>query len=345
MEDLLHLDTLQIELGYGLLSLADPKKGGDVLERVTSVRRNFVQDMGFIIPAVRLRDNLELQPNEYRFIFRGQLIATGEVMPGYWLAMNTNNSTEVLPGVQTTEPVYGLPATWITEVERKNAEVAGYTVVDPASVLVTHFSETVRRHCHQILSRQDVQVLLDNLKEDNPALVNELVPGLLSVGQVQRVLQNLLSEGVPIRNLVGVLERVADFAETTKNPDELAEQARKAIGAQVVKPYLDDHGNLHAITLDPWLEEELVKGLRASQNETVLMIDPKIAEHLSHQLHQSMQPMIAEGRTPAVICSAMIRAGLRRFFAAKFPELAFLSYEELPPKIEIVPAATVPSLQ
>ena len=345
MEDLLHLDTLQIELGYGLLSLADPKKGGDVLERVTSVRRNFVQDMGFIIPAVRLRDNLELQPNEYRFIFRGQLIATGEVMPGYWLAMNTNNSTEVLPGVQTTEPVYGLPATWITEVERKNAEVAGYTVVDPASVLVTHFSETVRRHCHQILSRQDVQVLLDNLKEDNPALVNELVPGLLSVGQVQRVLQNLLSEGVPIRNLVGVLERVADFAETTKNPDELAEQARKAIGAQVVKPYLDDHGNLHAITLDPWLEEELVKGLRASQNETVLMIDPKIAEHLSHQLHQSMQPMIAEGRTPAVICSAMIRAGLRRFFAAKFPELAFLSYEELPPKIEIVPTATVPSLQ
>ena len=345
MEDLLHLDTLQIELGYGLLSLADPKKGGDVLERVTSVRRNFVQDMGFIIPAVRLRDNLELQPNEYRFIFRGQLIATGEVMPGYWLAMNTNNSTEVLPGVQTTEPVYGLPATWITEVERKNAEVAGYTVVDPASVLVTHFSETVRRHCHQILSRQDVQVLLDNLKEDNPALVNELVPGLLSVGQVQRVLQNLLSEGVPIRNLVGVLERVADFAETTKNPDELAEQARKAIGAQVVKPYLDEHGNLHAITLDPWLEEELVKGLRASQNETVLMIDPKIAEHLSHQLHQSMQPMIAEGRTPAVICSAMIRAGLRRFFAAKFPELAFLSYEELPPKIEIVPTATVPSLQ
>ena len=345
MEDLLHLDTLQIELGYGLLSLADPKKGGDVLERVTSVRRNFVQDMGFIIPAVRLRDNLELQPNEYRFIFRGQLIATGEVMPGYWLAMNTNNSTEVLPGVQTTEPVYGLPATWITEVERKNAEVAGYTVVDPASVLVTHFSETVRRHCHQILSRQDVQVLLDNLKEDNPALVNELVPGLLSVGQVQRVLQNLLSEGVPIRNLVGVLERVADFAETTKHPDELAEQARKAIGAQGVKPYLDEHGNLHAITLDPWLEEELVKGLRASQNETVLMIDPKIAEHLSHQLHQAMQPMIAEGRTPAVICSAMIRAGLRRFFAAKFPELAFLSYEELPPKIEIVPTATVPSLQ
>ena len=345
MEELLNLDTLQIELGYGLLSLADPKKGGDVLERVTSVRRNFVQEMGFIIPAVRLRDNLELQPNEYRFVFRGQLIATGEVMPGYSLAMNTNNSTEVLPGVQTTEPVFGLPATWITEVERKNAEMAGYTVVDPASVLVTHFSETIKRHCHQILSRQDVQVLLDNLKENNPALVNELVPALLSVGQVQRVLQNLLSEGVSIRNLVGVLERVADYAATTKNPDELSEQARKSIGAQVVKPYLDDNNNLPAITLDPWLEEEMVKGIRPSQNETVLLIDPKIAEHLSHHLHQNIQPMIAEGRTPAVICSSMIRAGLRRFFAAKFPELAFLSYEELPPKIEIVPVATVPSMQ
>ena len=345
MEELLNLDTLQIELGYGLLALADPKKGGDVLERVTSVRRNFVEEMGFIIPAVRLRDNLELQPNEYRFIFRGQLIATGEVMPGYWLAMNTNNSTEVLPGVQTTEPVYGLPATWITEVERKNAEVAGYTVVDPASVLVTHFSETIKRHCHQILSRQDVQVLLDNLKENNPALVNELVPTLLSVGQVQRVLQNLLAEGVSIRNLVSVLERVADYAETTKNPDELSEHARKAIGAQVVKPYLDGRDHLAAITLDPWLEEEMVKGIRPSQNETVLLIDPKIAEHLSHHLHQAIQPMIAEGRTPAVICSSMIRAGLRRFFGAKFPELAFLSYEELPPKIEIVPVASVPSLQ
>jgi flagellar biosynthesis protein FlhA len=194
MEELLNLDTLQIELGYGLLSLADPKKGGEVLERVTGVRRNFVEQMGFIIPAVRLRDNLELQPNEYRFVFRGQLIATGEVMPGYWLAMNTNNSTDVLPGVQTTEPCFGLPAVWITEVERKNAEVVGYTVVNPADVLVTHFSETIKRHCHQILSRQDVQVLLDNLKENNPALVNELVPTLLSVGQVQRVLQNLLSE-------------------------------------------------------------------------------------------------------------------------------------------------------
>ena len=344
LEDLLNVDTLQIELGYGLLALADPKKGGDILERVTSVRRNFVQDMGFIIPAVRLRDNLELGANEYRFIFRGQMIATGEAMPGYWLAMNTNNSTEVLPGVQTVEPVFGLAAVWITEIERKNAEVAGYTVVDAASVLVTHFSETIKRYCHQVLSRQDVQVLLDNMKEQNPALVNELVPNLLSVGQVQRVLQNLLSEGVSIRNLVGILERVSDYAAMTKNPDELAEQARRAIGGQVVKAYQDEAGTVHAITLDPWLEEELAKGLRPSQTDTVLLIDPKMAEHLSHHFNTTIQPMIAEGRSPVVICSSVIRAGLRRFFAGKFPELAFLSYEELPPKVEIVPAGTVPGM-
>ena len=344
LDKLLALDNLQIELGYGLLSLADPKKGGDILERVTGVRRNFVSDMGFIIPAVRLRDNLELGPNEYRFLFRGNVIAKGEVMPGYWLAMQTNDNQESLPGVQTTEPVFGLPATWVTEVERKNAEVAGYSVVDAGSVLVTHFSETIKRYGYQILSRQDVQVLLDNLKDSNPALVNELVPGLLNVGQVQRVLQNLLAEGVSIRNLVSVLERVSDYAATTKNPDELAEQARRAIGAQIVKPFQDEQGAVTAVTLDPWLEEDLVKGLRTTQNETLLLIEPKMAEHLTHHYTQAIQPLLAEGASPVVICSGTIRSGLRKFFAAKFPELAFLSYEELPPKVEIVPVATVPSL-
>ena len=344
LDKLLALDNLQIELGYGLLSLADPKKGGDILERVTGVRRNFVSDMGFIIPAVRLRDNLELGPNEYSFLFRGNVIAKGEVMPGYWLAMQTNDNQESLPGVQTTEPVFGLPATWVTEVERKNAEVAGYSVVDAGSVLVTHFSETIKRYGYQILSRQDVQVLLDNLKDSNPALVNELVPGLRNVGQVQRVLQNLLAEGVSIRNLVSVLERVSDYAATTKNPDELAEQARRAIGAQIVKPFQDEQGAVAAVTLDPWLEEDLVKGLRTTQNETLLLIEPKMAEHLTHHYAQAIQPLLAEGASPVVICSGTIRSGLRKFFAAKFPELAFLSYEELPPKVEIVPVATVPSL-
>ncbi len=344
LEDLLSLDTLQIELGYGLLQLADVRKGGDLLERVTGVRRNFVSEMGFIIPSVRLRDNLQLAQNEYRFIFRGQLIARGEIIPGQWLAMNVNNSTVVLNGIQTVEPVFQLPAVWITDLERKNAEISGYTTVDASSVLVTHFGETIKRFCHQILSRHDVQTLLDNLKQSNPALVNELVPSLLTVGQVQRVLQILLSEGVSIRNLIGILERVADHAAITKNPEELAEQSRRSLGAQIIKPYQNERGAILAITLDPWLEEDLVRSLRPSATETILLLDPKLIQHLSHHLSQTMQPLIADGRPPVVLCTSAIRYGLRKFFAGKYPELAFLSYEELPPKVEIQAVGTIPSL-
>ncbi|MBI4663962.1 MAG: flagellar biosynthesis protein FlhA [Verrucomicrobia bacterium] len=343
LESLLNVDTLQIELGYGLVALADVRKGGDLLERVTGVRRNFVQEMGFIIPPIRLRDNLQLGPNEYRFLLRGHLIAKGEVMPGHQLAMNTANSKAILPGIPTTEPVFQLPAIWIKEVDRRNAEVAGFTVVDPASVLVTHLSETIKRSCHQILSRQDVQVLLENLKQSNPALINELVPTLLNTGQIQRILQNLLAEGVPIRNLVGILERVADYAVITKNPDELSEQARRALGPQITKPYQTDQGGIQTITIDPWLEEEIAKGLRQSPNETLLFMEPKLAQHVTYHLSKLVQPMIAEGRPPVVICSAAVRLGLRRFFAANFPEVAFLAYEELPPKLEIAAIGSVPS--
>ena len=342
LETLLNVDTLQIELGYGLVALADLRKGGDLLERVTGVRRNFVQEMGFIIPPIRLRDNLQLGPNEYRFLLRGHLIAGGEVMPGHLLAMNATNSKTVVPGLPTTEPVFGLPAIWIKEVDRRNAEVAGYTIVDPASVLVTHLGETIKRACNQILSRQDVQVLLENLKLTNPSLVNELVPGLLNTGQVQRILQNLLAEGVSIRNLVGILERVADFAAITKNPDELAEHARKALGSQIVKQYQNERGAIQAVTMDPWLEEEIAKGLRQTPNETMLFMEPKLAQHVTFHLSKLVQPLLAEGRPPALICSTVVRLGLRRFFAANFPEVAFLAYEELPPRVEIQSVGSIP---
>jgi flagellar biosynthesis protein FlhA len=343
LETLLNVDTLQIELGYGLVSLADVRKGGDLLERVTGVRRNFVQEMGFIIPPIRLRDNLQLGPNEYRFLLRGHLIARGEIMPGHLLAMNTGGSKASVPGIPTTEPVFQLPAIWIKDVDRRNAEVAGYTIVDPASVLVTHLGETIKRSCHQILSRQDVQVLLENLKQNNPALVNELVPGLLNTGQIQRILQNLLSEGVSIRNLVGVLEKVADHAAITKNPDELSEQARRTLGSQIVKAYQNEQGAIQTITMDPWLEEEIAKGLRQTTNETVLFMEPKLAQHVTYHISKLVQPMIADGRPPVVICSAVIRLGLRRFFAANFPEVAFIAYEELPPRVEIQSAGSIPS--
>ena len=344
LENLLQVDTLMIELGYGLVGLADPAKGGDLLQRITGVRKSFAQEMGFIVPSIRLRDSLQLSPNQYQFLMRGQVIAEGEVMPGHWMAMNTANSSAILKGVPTTEPVFKLPATWVDEVERRNAEMAGYTVVDSSSVMVTHLSESIRRHSYQILTRQDVQVLLDNLKDDHPALINELIPNMLNVGQIQRILQNLLAEVIPIRNLVGILERVADHAAATKNPDELSEQARRVLGSEIVKPFLTDENEVQAVTMEPWLEEEIAKGLQKSATESVLFMEPKLAQHMTHHLATAVQPMIGAGQHPVVLCSTQVRLGLRRFFASNFPEIAFVAYEELPPKVAIQSTTAIPGM-
>lgn len=341
LESLLPLDALQIELGYGLVSMADARKGGDLLERVTGVRKNFASEMGVVIPSIRLRDNLQIGANEYRFLIKGNPAARGELMPGYWLAMNASNSEVKLKGIPTVEPVFQLPAIWVTDAERKNAEISGYTVVDAGSVLVTHLSETIKRHCHEILSRQDVQLLLDNLKQNHPTVVNELVPSLLTVGQVQRVLQNLLSEGISIRNLAGILEKVSDYAHFTKNPDELSEYARRAISAQITKPYQVEGGKLKAITLDPRLEQQIAQGLRQSPTELSLSLEPKLARQLIDKLAKCVQQMLSSGLPPVVLCSQPIRLAFRRFFESTFSDLAVLAYSEIPSRIEVQNAAVV----
>src|SRR3954468_4946144 len=343
LETLLNVDSLQIELGYGLVSLADARKGGDLLERVTGVRKTFAQEMGMIIPPIRLRDNLQMGGNEYRFLLKGNPIAQGSIMPGYWLAMNATNSRAALKGVPTVEPVFQLPATWITDTERKNAEVNGFTVVDAGSVLVTHLSETIKRSCHEILSRQDVQNLLDNLKTTHPTVVNELIPTLLNVGQVQRVLQNLLAEGISIRNLAGILEKVGDYAQQTKNPDELSEFARRALGPQIAKPFQSEAGSVRAITLDPKLEQQLAHGVRQTQSEIALMLEPKIAQHVVNSLSKHVQQMLSLGHQPLVLCAPQLRLAFRRFFESTFADLSVLSYSEIPPRVEIQPAAVIPS--
>jgi flagellar biosynthesis protein FlhA len=345
LESLLALDALQIEMGYGLVQLADTRKGGDLLERVTGVRRTFAQEMGVIIPPIRLRDNLQMGANEYRFLLKGQAMARGELMPGHWLAMNATNSKVTLKGVPTTEPVFQLPATWITDVERKTAEVAGYTVVDASSVLVTHLSEAVKRHAHGILSRQDVQILLDTLKETHPTVVNELIPAQLTVGQVQRILQNLLAEGVSIRNLAGILEKVSDHAPLTKSPDELSEHARRALGPQLTKPYQLEAGKVRAITLDPRLEQQIAQGIRQTPTETTLTMEPKLARHLVDWLSRCIQQLLAAGHPPVVLCSPPIRLAFRRFFETTFSDLAVLSYSEVPPKVDVLNTAVIPSLE
>ncbi len=342
IEALLNVDALQIELGYGLVNLADQRKGGDLLERVTGVRRTFATEIGVVIPPIRLRDNLQMGANEYRFLLKGQVIAQGNLMPGYWLAMNATNSKVTLKGLPTVEPVFQLPATWITDVERKSAEAAGYTVVDAPSVMVTHLSETVRRNAHEILSRQDVQILLDNLKQTHPTVVNELIPAQLTVGQVQRVLQNLLAEGISIRNLAGILEKVSDHAGVTKNPDELSEYARRALGAQLVKPFQNEGGPLRAITLDPKLEQQIAQGVRQSPTEIALLLDPKLAQHVMGSLSRHIQKLLADGHQPLVLCAPQIRLAFRRFFESTFSDLSVLSYAEVPARVEIQSAAMVP---
>jgi len=345
LESLLTLDTLQIELGYGLVTLADTKKGGDLLERVTGVRRNFASEMGMLIPPIRLRDNLQLGNNEYRFVLKGNPISKGQIMPGHWLAMNATHSKTTLKGIPTVEPVFQLPATWVTNVERKSAELAGYTVVDAPSVLVTHLSETVKRRCHEILTRQDVQVLLDNLKQTNPAVVNELIPAQLSIGQVQRILQNLLAEGISIRNLAGILEKVGDYAATTKNPDELSEFARRALGSQITKPFQNENGALRAITIDPKLEQQLTMGVRQSLSEIALIIEPRLARHVIETLSKFVQQMISAGQQPVVLCAPQLRLAFRRFFENSFSDLAVLSYSEIPARVQIQNAAVIPSAE
>jgi flagellar biosynthesis protein FlhA len=341
LETFLAVDALQIELGYGLVSLADTRKGGDLLDRVTGVRKTFAQEMGVIIPPIRLRDNLQLEANQYRFLLKGNAIIQGELMPGHWLAMNASNSKTILKGLPTVEPVFKLPATWISESERKNAEVSGYTVVDAASVLVTHLSEIIKRNCHEILSRQDVQTLLDNLKQTHATVVSELIPAQLNVGQVQRILQNLLAEGVSIRNLAGILEKVSDYAGTTKNPDELSEHARRALGPQIVKPFQGDKGGLQAITLDPKLEQQIAQGVRQTANEISLMLDPKLARHVVDSLSQRIQQLLTGGLPPVILCAPQIRLGFRRFFETAFSELTVLSYSEIPPRVEIQNAGII----
>jgi len=345
LENLLLLDTLQIELGYGLVSMADTQKGGDLLERVTGVRRNFATEMGVLIPPIRLRDNLQLGTNEYRFLLKGNSIAQGQLMPMHWLAMNATNSKTALKGIPTVEPVFQLPATWVTSVERKSAEVAGYTVVDAPSVLVTHLSESVRHHCHEILTRQDVQLLLDNLKQSNPAVVNELIPAQLSVGQVQRILQNLLAEGISIRNLGGILEKVGDYAAYTKNPDELSEHARRALGSQLTKPFQTENGGLRAITIDPKLEQQLAQGVRQSPTEVALVIEPKLAKHVIDALSRFVQQMLSAGHPPVVLCAPQLRLAFRRFFENTFNDLAVLSYAEIPARMQVQNAAVIPGIE
>jgi flagellar biosynthesis protein FlhA len=338
---LIEVDIFAIEIGYGLLGLADSKSGGELLGRVTGVRKALAREKGIVVPPVSVRDNLELEPNDYRFLLRGKPVARGSLIPGRWLAMNVSGSKIRLKGVPTREPVFNLEATWIDESEKKTAELNGFTVVDPASVLITHLSETLKSSAHHLLGRQEVQLLVDHLKQSQPALIAELLPDLVTLGIIQRVFQNLLRENVPILNQPLILEGIADFASLSKNPDDLSELVRRRLGLYFVPEYEARPGVVRAVTLDPRFEQWLSTKVHRSPTEVGLALDPATARHLIEQITTRTSDLVAQGQPAVMVVSTEIRLPLKRFFESSFPRVAVLAFQELPAATEIENAGII----
>ena len=338
---LIEIDVFAIEIGYGLLSLADAKSGGELLGRVTGVRKALAREKGIVVPPVSVRDNLELDANDYRFLLRGRLVAKGQLMPGRWLAMNVSGSKVRLKGVPTREPVFNLDATWIDESEKKTAEINGFTVVDPASVLITHLSETLKLHAHHLLGRQEVQAIVDHLKTTQPALIAELLPDLVTLGIIQRVFQNLLRENVAILNQPLILEGIADFAALSKNPDDLSELVRRRLGLYFVSEFESRPGIIRAVTLDARFEQWLATKVHRSPTEVGLALDPATARHLLDELTRRTGELTTAGQPAVLVVSTETRLPLKRFIESSLPRLTVLAYQELPSATEIENAGII----
>jgi len=329
--DYLHVDPLELEIGYGLIPLVDKEQEGDLIDRITLIRKQQALEMGIVIPPIRIRDNLQLRPSDYVLKVRGNEVARGELRIGSFLALNPGTATGEIKGLATKEPTYGLPATWIAGKDREKAENMGYTVVEPAAVLATHMVELLKRNANKILSREDVKELVDNLKQTSPSVVEELIPSLLPLGVVHKILQKLLKEGVPIRDLAIILETLADYAPHTKDPDILLEYARYALAPTITERFSEDDGKLYAITIDPKLEAEISEEMQVIQQRGTgsLVMSPKIINNIYQQMTTLVEQAASTGRRPILVCSPTVRSAMNRILEPVMPNVAVLSYGEL----------------
>jgi len=336
---LLHVDLIEMEFGYGLISLVDTSQGGDLLDRVVMIRRQCALDLGVIVPIVRLRDNIQLGTREYVIKIKGFEVARGEVMLGHYLALKPEDVDEPIDGIETVEPTFGLPALWIAEADREKAELKGYTTIDVPSVISTHLMEVIKRHADELLGRQQVQTIIDNLKKQQPALVEEVVPKMFTIGEVQKVLANLLREGVSIRDIASILEILGDYGNLTHDTDVLTEYVRQRLKRAITRSFIPD-GRARVITINPEAEKVLSGSVRPDKGGGVA-IEPAQMQRFLANLKKGIDHFLSLGISPMVITSPMIRRQVKNLSAQIFPELVVLSYNELEPNVEILSDWTV----
>lgn len=338
LQAVVDVDPLGIEVGYGLIALVDEKQGGTLLTRVRSIRRQIAGETGVVVPPVRVADNLQLGPRNYTLLVKGVEVGRGELYPERFLAINSGTATSELEGTPTKEPAFGLPAWWITAEQRDSATGAGFTVVDTATAVSTHLSETIRAFLPDLLTRQQVKEMVDHIGQHSPKLIEELVPKLVTIGDIQRVLRQLLRERVPVRDLTTILETVADVAATVKDPEAVAEAVRRALGRSICRPFQNDNDELPALTLAPALEQRLLSAVTRTDRGVVLAVDPPAVQDLATRISRALQVEVAQ---PVLLCHAVLRPHLWRLFSRVLPRLAVLSHEEVPPHVRIAPAAVL----
>ena len=333
--DLLHVDAIEFEFGYGLIPIADKNQGGDLLDRVIMIRRQCAMELGIVVPVIRIRDNIQLQPNEYVIKIKGNRVARGEIMLDHYLAMSPGVEDENVIGIDTVEPAFGMPALWVDEDMKEEAEMAGYAIVDPPSVVSTHLTEVIKRHAHELVGRQEVRSLVENIRETSPAVVEELIPNLMSIGEVQKVLMKLLKEKVSIRNLLVVLETLADYAPQTKDVDLLTEYVRQALARQITRQYAPDNEALKVITAGASLEKKFADSVHRTEQGNYLSIDPESSQTIFQKITEQATQLQQSGVQPILLTSPAIRIYMRQFVERFAPDLPVLSYNELEPEIEI----------